>query len=103
MRVAENSFFPVSLCQFLKQSNIDNAERYNSYLYSESEQSIKSIETKNAEYNAEEKLVDGREVLRDNFDAILGKYPSVVMFGEDAGKIGGVNQGLEGLQKKSER
>ena len=88
------------LIQFLKQSNIDNAERYNSYLYSESEQSIKGIETKNAEYNAEEKLVDGREVLRDNFDAILGKYPSVVIFGEDAGKIGGVNQGLEGLQKK---
>jgi pyruvate/2-oxoglutarate/acetoin dehydrogenase E1 component len=44
--------------------------------------------------------MDGREILRDNFDAILAKYPEVMIFGEDSGKIGGVNQGLEGLQLK---
>ncbi|MGC4044157.1 MAG: hypothetical protein QM758_10190 [Armatimonas sp.] len=48
----------------------------------------------------ENKQVDGREILRDNFDAILAKYPEVIIFGEDSGKIGGVNQGLEGLQLK---
>ncbi len=44
--------------------------------------------------------MDGREVLRENFDAILKKYPESLIFGEDAGKIGGVNQSLEGLQDK---
>ena len=38
--------------------------------------------------------------MRENFDAILNKYPEVLIFGEDAGRIGDVNQGLEGLQEK---
>ena len=38
--------------------------------------------------------------MRDNFDAILEKHNDVVIFGEDAGFIGDVNQGLEGLQEK---
>ena len=45
-------------------------------------------------------MVDGREVLRENFDYILTNRPEVLIFGEDSGKIGGVNQGLEGLQAK---
>ncbi len=44
--------------------------------------------------------VDGRLVLRDNFDKIFGKYPETLIFGEDTGEIGDVNQGLEGLQEK---
>jgi pyruvate/2-oxoglutarate/acetoin dehydrogenase E1 component len=43
---------------------------------------------------------DGRMILRDNFDAIFTKYPEALIFGEDAGNIGDVNQGLEGLQEK---
>ncbi len=97
---AENLASKTPLLSYLKQSKIENSERYNSYLHSESEASIKHIQSIKPLYDAEEKLVDGREVLRDNFDAILTKYKSVVIFGEDAGKIGGVNQGLEGLQKK---
>ncbi len=89
-----------SLIDYIKQSKIENTERYNTYLFSESEQAIKHIKPQAPSYSEEEKIVDGREVLRDNFDAILEKYKSVVIFGEDSGKIGGVNQGLEGLQKK---
>lgn len=48
--------------------------------------------------NAEE--VDGRVILRDNFDRLFEKYPKALIFGEDTGNIGDVNQGLEGLQKK---
>jgi pyruvate/2-oxoglutarate/acetoin dehydrogenase E1 component len=43
---------------------------------------------------------DGRMILRDNFDAIFTKYPETLIFGEDAGAIGDVNQGLEGMQEK---
>ncbi len=45
-------------------------------------------------------MVDGRVVVRDNFDKILEKYPEFLIFGEDSGNIGDVNQGLEGLQEK---
>jgi pyruvate/2-oxoglutarate/acetoin dehydrogenase E1 component len=38
--------------------------------------------------------------MRDNFDAILSASPEVMIFGEDAGEIGDVNQGLEGMQEK---
>ena len=75
---------------------------YSSHLYSESKKSISS--SKNEEkieiiFN-ENTLVDGRVVLRDNFDSLLKKYPELLIFGEDSGQIGDVNQGLEGLQKK---
>ncbi len=43
---------------------------------------------------------DGRHIMRDNFDAIFTKYPQCLIFGEDAGAIGDVNQGLEGMQEK---
>jgi pyruvate/2-oxoglutarate/acetoin dehydrogenase E1 component len=45
-------------------------------------------------------MVDGRIIMRENFDALLQKHPEIVIFGEDAGYIGDVNQGLEGLQEK---
>ena len=44
--------------------------------------------------------MDGRVIIRDNFDAIFSKYPEVLIFGEDSGEIGDVNQGLEGMQEK---
>ena len=42
----------------------------------------------------------GREILRDNFDYLLKNNPLMMIFGEDVGRIGGVNQSYEGLQKK---
>jgi pyruvate/2-oxoglutarate/acetoin dehydrogenase E1 component len=44
--------------------------------------------------------VDGRVVLRNNFDALFEQYPEVMVFGEDAGQLGDVNLGLEGMQEK---
>lgn len=52
------------------------------------------------QYGEEENWVDGRVVIRDNFDKILSENDKVLIFGEDSGKIGDVNQGLEGLQDK---
>lgn len=43
--------------------------------------------------------VDGRVVLRDNFHALFHRYPETLIFGEDVGTIGDVNQGLEGMQE----
>src|SRR5690606_16987220 len=51
-------------------------------------------------YSEDSTIVDGREVLQKCFDAALERDPLVVAFGEDVGKIGDVNQGFAGLQKK---
>ena len=75
---------------------------YSSHLYSESDMNpvnVNYIEPK-YETQQQQQLVDGRIILRDNFDQILTKHKNVLIFGQDSGKIGGVNQGLEGLQKK---
>jgi len=54
----------------------------------------------NIDYSGEAVYDDGRVIVRDNFDKIFEKYPNTLIFGEDAGNIGDVNQGLEGLQEK---
>ena len=96
----ENIAAKKQLVDWLNESKLANHNRYGSYLQSESEQRALNIKPVQAEFAGEAKQVDGRELLRENFDAILNKYPEVVIFGEDSGKIGGVNQGLEGLQLK---
>lgn len=74
--------------------------RYSSHLYSESDQSTLRVKEVKAIYNENPELIPGREILLKNFDYIFNKYPESLIFGEDVGKIGGVNQALEGLQKK---
>jgi pyruvate/2-oxoglutarate/acetoin dehydrogenase E1 component len=74
--------------------------KYSSHLYSESKFSVLSIKEVLPTYDENKEDVDARVVLRDNFDVIFTKYPQTLIFGEDAGNIGDVNQGLEGMQKK---
>jgi len=74
--------------------------KYSAHLYSEAEENAKTVSEVKPTYNDQAEEVDGRVVLRDNFDAIFNKHPEALIFGEDAGKIGDVNQGLEGLQEK---
>jgi pyruvate/2-oxoglutarate/acetoin dehydrogenase E1 component/TPP-dependent pyruvate/acetoin dehydrogenase alpha subunit len=88
------------LQNFIKATIKDAGTKYSSYLLSESKYSALNVEEKRPIYAQNLNLVDARVVMRDNFDAILKKHPEVVIFGEDAGFIGDVNQGLEGLQEK---
>ena len=74
--------------------------KYSAHLYSEAEENAKTISEVKPDYNDDAKDVDGRVVLRDNFDAIFSKHPDTLIFGEDSGEIGDVNQGLEGMQEK---
>ena len=89
-----------ALAQWLSDNYKKNSRRYNSHLYSESALAIKNIKSEAPVYSQESKMVNGREILRDNFDKLFEKYPLLLTFGEDTGKIGGVNQSLEGLQAK---
>jgi 2-oxoisovalerate dehydrogenase E1 component len=82
-----------------KQINV-NADRYGSHLHSESEYSALKINGLEPTYDASETMDDGRIILRDNYRKLFEKYPEALIFGEDAGKIGGVNQSLEGMQEE---
>ena len=74
--------------------------KFSAHLYSESKENAKTINEVVATYDEDADDVDGRVVLRENFDAIFQKHPDVMIFGEDTGQIGDVNQGLEGMQEK---
>ena len=76
----------------------ENNNRYSSHLYSESSERTGNIKAVAPEYPAEKEMVDGRLVLRGNFEVLFNKYPELITFGEDTGKIGGVNQSMEGMQ-----
>ena len=85
---------------WLEKQMADNAQRYNSFLQSQTREAAILIQEIPAQYSDKSKVVAGREILRDNWDVIYKNNPLVVTFGEDVGKIGGVNQTYEGLQEK---
>ncbi|OAD44501.1 alpha-ketoacid dehydrogenase subunit alpha/beta [Polaribacter atrinae] len=96
----ENFAEKILLQNFIKNSLKSASEKFSSYLYSESSLSALNVSEKKPVYSDSKTLVDARIIMRDNFDALLKKHPEVIIFGEDAGFIGDVNQGLEGLQEK---
>ncbi|MBI2258608.1 MAG: transketolase [Flavobacteriia bacterium] len=73
--------------------------KYNSHLYSQSNYSSLKVPETKPEFNENSKMEDGRIILRENFKKIFENHPEALIFGEDAGQIGGVNQSLEGLQE----
>lgn len=96
----ENSPEKTNLLNWISEYTKKIHADYSSYLHSQSAKAAVNIEAVDPEYTDDAKLVDGRIVLRDNFDKILENLPETLIFGEDSGKIGDVNQGLEGLQEK---
>ncbi|MFT7900640.1 thiamine pyrophosphate-dependent enzyme [Tenacibaculum ascidiaceicola] len=88
-----------ALQNFIKTSIDKAAVKYSAHLLSETELATENIAAEAPTYASEKNIVDARIIMRDNFEAILAKHPEVLIFGEDAGYIGDVNQGLEGLQE----
>lgn len=85
---------------WLKRNYQDAANSYNTFLYNEMPTSVLNVKPVPPKYADNPPEVPGRQILRDNYDKLFSKYPLLVTFGEDSGHIGGVNQTLEGLQKK---
>ncbi len=88
------------LTVWMKRNNEDGQDRYGSHLYCETEKASINIKEVKPIFTDSSAIVNGREILRDNWDALFSKKPLLVAFGEDLGKIGGVNQSYEGLQAK---
>lgn len=96
----ENGPARAALIQWIESQKAANADRYSSHLYSASANSALNIEPIAPQYPDTPAMEDGRIILRENFRRIFEQYPESLIFGEDAGKIGGVNQSLEGLQEQ---
>ena len=101
LRLVADENCKLELSNWIKIYTNKTQEKFSSNLYSESGSNVFSVKKVAVEYSENAiKDTDGRMILRDNFDAIFTKYPEALIFGEDAGNIGDVNQGLEGLQEK---
>jgi len=96
----DNSVEKQHLVNWINNNAKEVQEKFSSHLYSESDKSAVKINEVKPIYDSEVNLVDGRIIIRDNFDYIFKNYPEALIFGEDTGHIGDVNQGLEGLQEK---
>jgi pyruvate/2-oxoglutarate/acetoin dehydrogenase E1 component len=96
----EEAAVNAALKNFYHQTLHDCNDRYSSHLHSQSSEALSKVTTEAPKYNEDSKQVDAREIIRDNFDYILSNRPEVLIFGEDVGKIGDVNQGCERLQEK---
>ena len=89
-----------SLQAWVKRVMSENFDRFSSHLYSQSAEAAVHIKWVKPVYTESSPVIDGREVLRACFDAMLARDPRVLAFGEDVGKIGDVNQAFAGLQDK---
>ncbi|MBO3116443.1 transketolase [Winogradskyella sp. DF17] len=98
--VTEDSDAKLELQEWIKNYIEEIQPKYSSHLHSHSDLRATNQEAVSPTYDNNAEEVDGRIILRDNFEAIFNNYPEALVFGEDSGHIGDVNQGLEGLQEK---
>jgi pyruvate/2-oxoglutarate/acetoin dehydrogenase E1 component/TPP-dependent pyruvate/acetoin dehydrogenase alpha subunit len=85
---------------WLRRNYADAHKSYDTFLYNDTPTSALNVKPIPPVYSESSPEVPGRQILRENYDRLFTKYPLLVTFGEDTGGIGGVNQSLEGLQKK---
>ena len=85
---------------WLEEQKRINYNRYNNDLYNETGRSALKVNEIKPDYTEDSPDINAREILVHNFDHLFAKYPLLLTFGEDTGKIGDVNKGLEGLQEK---
>ncbi len=88
------------LKSWIKRFEERTANFYSSNLYRTGSDSAINVESNLVKYNDDSPDVNGSEIVNKNFDALFEKYPNLVTFGEDTGKLGGVNQGMKGMQAK---
>lgn len=98
--ITEESTAKTQLQNWIESYFNEIQPKYSSHLYSQTQHNSTKVKEVKPTYTQEENLVDGRIVLRDNFEQLIQKYYNLLVFGEDTGNIGDVNQGLEGLQLK---
>lgn len=88
------------LKDWIKRFEEKSGLAYNKQLYRSGADSTLKVAGRPVEYNEDSPDVNGSEIISKNFDKLFAKYPTLVTFGQDTGKLGDVNQGMKGIQKK---
>ncbi|MEM7035663.1 MAG: transketolase C-terminal domain-containing protein, partial [Bacteroidota bacterium] len=88
------------LLEWKREINAQKYEAFSSHLTSETREAIRHVPTVPAEFSADSPMLNGFEIVNRFFDQALTRDPRIIAFGEDLGDIGGVNQGMAGLQAK---
>jgi 2-oxoisovalerate dehydrogenase E1 component len=97
---SHNSSDAKKLTSWIRKTEDNGQKNYSDYLYADNWHILKNVHNINPVYSQNPCIVHGREIINRNFDYLLQKYPLLVIFGEDTGKLGDVNGGLKGLQQK---
>ncbi|MCF6357525.1 MAG: thiamine pyrophosphate-dependent enzyme [Draconibacterium sp.] len=90
----------IELKDWIKRYEERTAEFYNGNLYRTGADSALNVKETKPVYDNNSIEVNGSEIINKNFDILFEKYPNLVTFGEDTGMLGGVNQGMKGMQAK---
>ncbi len=96
----ENSLEKSQLQNWITNCIKSEQPKFSSHLYSNTNKKATLVKEVLPTYSENSTLVDARIILKDNFDNIFSNNNNAFIFGEDAGNIGDVNQGLVGLQEK---
>ncbi len=88
------------LKQWISNFEAKSRKAYNKQLYREGSGSVLNVKSEPARVNENSFEINGSEILSRNFDVLFTKYPNLVTFGQDTGRLGDVNQGMKGMQEK---
>jgi pyruvate/2-oxoglutarate/acetoin dehydrogenase E1 component len=91
---------PEDIAQWRREQEALNDKRYGEELYSHTPQSALKVPEVRAAFADDAPVLNGFEIINHCFDHALRRDPAVIIFGEDVGKLGDVNQGCAGLQEK---
>ncbi len=98
VKKAENE--RAELKDWIKRFEEKSTLAYNTQLYRTGADSSLKVQSISAQYDENSAEVNGSEIISKNFDVLFSKYPNLVTFGQDTGKLGDVNQGMKGMQEK---
>ncbi len=88
------------LKDWIKRFEAKSNNAYNTQLYRTGSDSTLNVKGVPVEYDENPEEVNGSEIISKNFHFLFEKYPNLVTFGQDTGKMGDVNQGMKGMQEK---
>ena len=88
------------LKEWIKKFEVRSKDAYNTRVYRDGKDSTLNVSGIPVEYDDDPEEVNGSEIISRNFDQLFEKYPTLVTFGQDTGKMGDVNQGMKGMQEK---
>ena len=88
-----------NLSEWITKIENKGKHQYNTHIFSDLNNFDSSYNIRPV-YTSDTISVPAHEVLNRNFDLLFEKYPLLLTFGEDTGRLGDVNQGMKGMQEK---